>query len=78
MGRVSFFPFKEAHLSAYLLQGASSLRMSWALRGPGDFFPPLPDLEPLRVGSASQIQHTDAKEEPERRRCCVDQRQDRL
>src|SRR2546428_6714473 len=25
-----FFPFKEAHLSAYLLQGAISLRMSWA------------------------------------------------
>ncbi len=25
-----FFPFNEAHFSAYLLQGASSLRMSWA------------------------------------------------
>ncbi|BCL79180.1 hypothetical protein ccbrp13_16450 [Ktedonobacteria bacterium brp13] len=29
MGMYSFFPFKEAHLSAYLLQGAISLRMSW-------------------------------------------------
>ncbi len=32
MGRDWFFPFKEAHFSAYLLQGAISLRMSWDLQ----------------------------------------------
>jgi ABC-type sugar transport system ATPase subunit len=31
MGRMWFFPFNKAHFSAYLLQDASSLRMSWAL-----------------------------------------------
>jgi len=30
MGRNWFFSFKEAQFSAYLLQGVSSLRMSWA------------------------------------------------
>ena len=35
MGRDWFFPFKEAHLSAYLLQGAISLRMSWAMSDQG-------------------------------------------
>ncbi len=32
MRRDWFFPFKEAHSSAYLLQGAISLRMSWDLQ----------------------------------------------
>lgn len=32
MGRMWFFPFNEAHFSAYLLQGASSLRMSWVMQ----------------------------------------------
>jgi len=31
MGIHSFFAFKEAHFSAYLLQGAISLPISWAL-----------------------------------------------
>ena len=30
MGISWFFPFKEAHSSAYPLQGTISLRMSWA------------------------------------------------
>lgn len=31
-GKKLVFPLKEAHFSAYLLQGAISLRMLWALR----------------------------------------------
>jgi hypothetical protein len=37
MGRNWFFPFKEAHFLAYLLQGASSLRMSWAVQAAADW-----------------------------------------